>query len=216
MSITYPRDMPACDLHASPMVPVYQQTFALAGGGNPQAVDVGRMVWACDYRAATTTREDTAEWQAWLHTMRGRLKTFKGIVPRRKWPLAHPRGFAGLTVSGVAWNKLGTLTSVSTARDTIVVNSVANGLTIGIGDWVSLVSGTRQHLHRIVAVDLVSGTRRDVVVEPTIIPGIATGGQTVTFEAPWCDMVLADDPTVSLSECGRFGQFSFRGQQVVI
>lgn len=215
MPITYPRSIPACDLHASPMIPVYQQTFAMSAGGNPQSADVGRMTWACDYRAVTTTRQSTAEWQAWLQSMRGRLKTFRGIVPRRKWPLAHPTGLGSLLISGSPWDKTGNLYSVNTARDTIVVDGCAQSLTVSVGDWISIPVGARQHLHRVVNVDLVSGVRRDLVVEPTIIPGAATGVD-VTFEAPWCDMVLADDPTVALSECGRYGQFSFRGQQVLL
>lgn len=211
MAITFPRAFPldGCFTGECSFEPVYQQARSLTGGAQPTAVEVGPTYWRGRWQTSPLSREDFGVWQAWLQSLRGGLKTFKGRPALWKWPQAYPRGFAGISFDGT-----GRLVSVSTSRDEIVVDELPNGLVLKAGDYLSLPVGGRQHLHRIVEDTVTALGAATIAVEPTIRPN-ATTGVAVLFDAPYCDMVLADAPEISRSGT-RGGSISFSGVQVLI
>lgn len=216
MAITFPRAFPTCaPIVGAPFVALYQQARSMSAGGSPHAADVGPMVWTCEYRVQTMTRAKTAEWEAWLHSLRGGLRQFMAVPPRHRWPLAYPRGFSGLLYSGSQWDGTGNLQTIGTSRDSVTINQLPASLVLTTGDFFSFSDGTRNHIHRVVEGGTASSGAVTVLVEPIIRPGIATGVE-IAFEAPWCPMSLTEDPSISLSANGHHGSFAFRGAQSLL
>lgn len=214
MTITFPRDLPACGFPESEFELRRQQVRALAAGGSPQAADIGPALWTASFRLDTVQRADTALWRAWLSSLRGGLRTFKGRPPGHKWPLAYPRGFTGLIYSAAQWDGTGNLSAINSGRDEVTINQLPEGFTLQPGDFFSLSDGTRNHLHRITEGAVASSNALTVTVEPIIRPDITTGTE-IEFAAPWCDMVLADDPSITV-RANRFASIGFKGAQVLI
>lgn len=215
MAIIYPRDMPSCHFSQAEFVPQYAQSHALTGGG-PNAVDLAPVLWRGAWTIDVITREDAGIWSAWLASLRGGLKTFKGVPPKRRWPLKYPRGFGGLNVAGGggAFSGAGNLSAIGVNRDTITVNQLPAGLILNPGDFVSIVVGTRQHLHMIVEGGVSSGAGAvTVTVEPTIRPNAVTGVAAL-LEAPYCEMGLSGDWQM-VRDIARV-TFSFKSLQVIL
>lgn len=214
MAITFPRDIPSCAAFASHRFePRYQQAEAMTGGGSPQAADVGPAMWVATYEVNAITRPATAEWEAWLHSLRGRLRSFKGRPPGHRWLMSYPRGYAGLTVSGSPWSGLGTLSAIGAQRDTITIGGIPNGLVVLAGDYASFAIGSRHHLYRAVEGGVATSNSVTITIEPIVRPDAVTGG-SVRFVEPYCDMVLDGAPQISGSNHKR-ASISFSGVQVL-
>lgn len=218
MSLTFPRALPICawteDL---PFTLDRPQSLAMTGGGSTNAADLGPPVWRAKYATRILDRVTFEMVDAWLVSLRGSLRMFKGTVPRRRWPLAYPRGFAGLTVSASPFSGSGTLTSIGAGRDTITVSSLPSGFVLAAGDWLSIPVGSRQRLHRILEGGTASGLGAvNLTVEPIIDPSVTTDTPpAVLFDGPYCEMVLAGKPDTTRS-AARGGSISFDGVQVLI
>lgn len=216
MTITFPREFPldGCFTDDTVFEPIYQQTLAITGGGSVNAADVGPPMWQGEFATTLLSREDFAIWDAWLHSLDGALRLFKGRPPAWKWPQAYPRGFAGLTYSGSPWSGLGNLSVIGAGRDTVTVNALPNGLVLKVGDYFSIPAGSRQHLHRIMEGGTAAANAVDLTVRPVIRPGIVTD-IAVRFEAPYCEMSLQGKPTRT-RHGNRGGSIAFTGLQVLI
>ena len=216
MAITFPRDFPYDGAFSEEcsFTPVYQQSLSISGGIGPNVADLGPAMWRGEFATVALDREKWGQWVAWLHSMRGGLRTFRGRPPLWKWPIAYPRGFGALTYLGGPWSGSGNLSVIGGSRDTVTVNQIPNGLTLKPGDFFSIPVGSRQHLHRIIEGGVAAGNALSLTVEPTIRPGVATG-IAVKFEAPYCEMVLIGEPKMSRRGT-RGGSISFIGQQVLI
>lgn len=218
MTISFPRALPICAwTEASTFVLDRQQTEAMPGSGALNVAELASPVWRAKYGVRILDRATFAAVDAWVTSLRGALRTFKATVPRAKWPLAYPRGFAGLLVSGSPFTGSGTLTTIGAGRDTITVSALPVGLVLAAGDWLSIPVGSRQHLHRILEGGTASGGGAvDLTVEPTINPAVTTDTPpAVLLEAPYCEMVLSAAPDIS-RDPGRGGSVSFEGVQVLI
>lgn len=211
MAITFPRAFPldGCFTGECSFEPVYQQARSITAGAQPTAVEVGPTYWRGTWQTRALSREDFGIWQAWLQSLRGGLKTFKGRPALWKWPQAYPRGFAGISFDGT-----GNLASIATERDSITVDELPNGLILKAGDYLSIPVGGKQHIHRIVEDVVSSSNAATITVEPPLRPN-AVADVDVLLEAPYCDMVLADAPEISRSGT-RGGTISFMGVQVLI
>lgn len=213
MAITFPRDLPYEPTERSPFMPAYQQTVSLTGGGSVNAADVGPMMWRCEFAANMGDRDRFETWVAWLNSLRGSIRTFRGRPPGRRYPLAYPKGFAGVLYLGSQWSGSGNLAVIGASRDTVTINQLPNGLVLRPGDWFSFAGPTRQHLHRIIEGGTSSGSAISLTVEPTIRPDITTT-RSVRLDTPYCDMVLESDFTATRNGLG--GSISFSGIQVLI
>jgi hypothetical protein len=219
MTITFPRDFPldGCFTEDCIFEPIYSQTRNITGGGSPDVADVAPMLWSGKWRTRVLTRAEFAVWDAWLDSLRGGLRYFKGRPNRARWPLAYPRGFAGLLVSAVQFTGSGTLTAIGAGRDTITVSALPVGFVLAAGDWLSIPVGSRQRLHKITEGGTASGGGAvDLTVEPIISPGVTVDTPpAVLFDGPWCDMNLSTKPDRSRGAV-KGGAISFEGMQKLI
>lgn len=188
----------------------------MTGGASPNVADLGPAYWMASYQTKVLSRAAFEEWAAWLDSLRGGLRMFKGRPARRKWPMAYPKGFGALTVSGSPFDGTGNLASISsTTRDVVTVNQMPVGFSLAVGDFFSIPVGTRQHIHRVVVAATASGSGTATFsVEPPIRPN-ATTGTEVRFEAPYCDMVVTSR-SLSPFANGRGGMVAFEAQQALI
>ena len=216
MTITFPRDLPLNGLLTgqSTFEPVYQQTRAITGGGSVNVADLGPAMWQADYATDVLTRADFATWVAWLQSLRGGLRLFKGRPPFWKWPQAYPKGFAALTYSGSPFTGLGNLSVIGVSRDTATINQLPNGFVLAAGDFFSIPVGTRNHLHRVIEGAVAASNALTVTIEPTIRPGVSTG-VPVRLEAAYCEMALTEAPKI-VRNANKGGAISFTAMQVLI
>lgn len=211
MTITFPRDFPMLGAFSGECTfdLQYQQSRSLTGGAIPNVADVGPALWVGTWQTQALTRADFATWSAWLSSLRVGLRTFKGRPALWRWPRSYPTGFAGISFDGT-----GNLSAIGVNRDTITVDQVPTGFALKAGDYCSIVVGSRQHLHRILEDATASAGAVTLTVEPTIRPDAVTA-VAVLFEAPYCEMVLTEQP--SLVRRGvRGGSISFGAQQVLL
>lgn len=216
MAITFPRDFPGNGVFTDPQPfePVYQQSQALAGSGSTQVADLGPQMWRGKFSTQVQTREAFDLWDAWLASLGGGLRLFKGRPPNRRWPLAYPAGFAGILYLGSQWSGLGNLSVIGAQRDTVTINQIPTPLVLKPGDWFSIPVGTKQHLHKVTEGGTSVGNAITVSVTPTIRPNVVTG-IAVRLDTPYCEMVL-EDGKYSAVRNGRGGSISFNGIQVLI
>jgi hypothetical protein len=214
MAITFPRDMP--DFRSMTGEPFRLRRFQssdVAGGGNPQVAELAPPLWRGSWTVEALDRALGGTWEAWLESLRGGLRLFKGIPPKNRWPILYPRGFAGLLVSGSPFTGSGNLLTIGAGRDTVTVSALPVGLVLSAGDFLSIPVGSRQHLHKIIEGGVANGSGQvALTVEPTIRPN-ATTGVAVRLADPFCDMVL--EPGWSSSYRGTTKTFSFSGLQVL-
>lgn len=210
MAISFPRPFPDLCTPVSGSTPLKRfQTSSFDGDGGLGAVDIAPPIRMGTYSFTARGRAQIAQWQAWAASLRGGMRTFKGIPIRDgrklyRWPLSRPRGFDGLTVSGSPWAGFGNLSAIGDNRDTVTIDEMPNGLVLSPGDFISFPVGSVQHLHQILEGGTVSGNSVTVTVEPVVRPD-ATTGKSVTFEYPWFDAYLAGE----VSESGDMTAMTF-------
>lgn len=189
------------------------QSSDVAGGGSPQVAQLAPPLWRGAWVVETLDRDRGGEWEAWLESLRGGLRLFKGVPPKRRWPRLYPRGFAGLLVSGLPFSGSGNLLTIGAQRDVVTISALPVGLVLSVGDFLSIPVGSRQHIHKILEGAVANGSgQAAVTVEPPIRPN-ATTGVPVLLADPFCEMVL--DPKWSSSFNGSGISFSFSGLQVL-
>jgi len=191
------------------------QSHSPTGGGSPDVAEIGPPLWVGEWRTRPLSRAEYAEWDAWLTSLRGGLRLFKGRPNRQRWPLAYPRGFAGLTVDSNPFSGSGNLDSIGAGRDTVTIGDLPASFVLAAGDWFSIPGASRQHLHRIVEGGTASGLGVvTVTCEPIIRPGI-TADIAVLLDAPYCEMNMPERHR-AIRHPVKGGQISFKGQQVLI
>lgn len=216
MAISFPRDFPLDGNFTGNCIfdPVHQQSMSITGGAIPNVAELGPTTWRGEWSTLVLNRENFGIWTAWIQSLRGGLRTFKGRPALWKWPQTYPRGFAGLMVGMSAWDGFGNLKTIAELRDVITIDDVPNGFTLKAGDYLSIPVGSRQHLHRVTEGSVAASNELTVTIEPTIRPN-AVEDIAVRFEAPYCEMVLMGQPSIS-RQGTRGGSISFSGQQVLI
>lgn len=216
MAISFPRAFPFDGLFTGDCSfdLVRNQTRNLTGSASPDVADVAPPYWVGKWSTRVLSRVDLAEWEAWLGSMRGGLRLFKGRPNRHRWPMSYPRGFTGLEYASNPFTGIGNLGSIGAGRDTVTINELPEGFTLLVGDWFSIPVGSRQHIHRITEGAVASGNAATVSIEPIIIPGVVAGID-VLLDAPYCDMNLSEQPNITRDPV-KGGSVSFSGQQILI
>lgn len=215
MTITYPRDMPISGGRSgAPFKLRRYQSRPIIGGGDAGVIEIASSRWAGEWVVSTIGRVVYGEWSAWVESLREGRRTFKGVPPKWKWPIAYPRGFAGLVYSSLPWSGSGNLSVIDANRDVITINHLPTGFVLSAGDFLSIPAGSFHSLHKV----LLGGTANgggsvSVTVEPPIRPGISTGID-VLFEAPFCEMAIEGPPDMEIGP-GGVGRISFKALQVL-
>jgi hypothetical protein len=217
MAITFPRDLPICGWTEDGEFVLERQQSESLSASAPNVAELAPPIWRGKWASRILDRATFALVDAWIVSLRGGLRTFKGRPQRHRWPLAYPRGFAGLEVSGSPFSGSGTLTTIGAGRDTITVSALPVGLVLSVGDWLSIPVGSRQHLHRILEGGTASGLGAvNLTIEPTINPSVtADTPPAVLLDAPYCEMVLSGKADIRRSAANG-GSISFQGVQVLI
>lgn len=210
MTLSFPAPFPDLCAPVTGSTPLKRfQVSAFDGDGGQGSADVAPAIRMGQYSFTARGRAAVAQWQAWAASLRGGMRTFKGIPIRDgrklyRWPLTRPQGFSGLTVSSSPWSGSGNLSAIADAKDQITINAMPNGLVLSPGDFVSFPVGSVNHLHMILDGGTVSGNSVTVMVEPVVRPDAVTS-VAVAFESPWCDCYLAGD----VSESGNMTAMTF-------
>ncbi|WP_072389891.1 hypothetical protein [Hyphomicrobium sp. CS1GBMeth3] len=216
MAPTFPRPFPLGGVFTGDCAfdLVRVQTRNLPGNSTPDVADVADPYWRGEWRTSVTSRQAYAEWAAWLDSLRGGLRLFKGRPNRHCWPLTYPRGFAGLTVEGDPFDGLGNLASIGASRDSVTIEGLPDGFTLLVGDLFSIPVGARQHIHRITEGGVAVDGDVTVYCEPIINPSVVAGAVPVRLDTPYCDMILTEAQMPRNPIKG--GTISFVGQQALI
>lgn len=220
MSLSFPRAFPSVSsprsgwFDSASFQPVFTQSQALTGGGSPNAAELAPQRWSAEYSTTMLNEAELETWDAWLASLGGGLRTFKGVPSLRAYPRAYPTGFSGLTYSGSPFSGSGNLSAIATPRDEVTINQLPTGFVLNIGDFFSIPVGSRQQIHKLTTGGTASGGSVTVGVTPTIRPGVSTG-IAVLLASPWCDMVLEGTPQVRTTNV-RTGSISFKGMQVLV
>lgn len=190
-----------------------REVRSLTGSGSPDVAEMAPPAWIGEWSTKLLGREEFAIWDAWLTSLRGGLRLFRGRPHKARWPLAYPRGFAGLTYGGGPFSGLGNLSNITAGRDVVTINQLPNGFALKPGDFFSIPVGSRQHIHQVLEAATASGNALTTTIEPIIRPGVSTGIAVKLFEA-YCDMNLIGKPTKRRGPHGG-GTISFTGQQIL-
>lgn len=215
MTITFPRDFPSfCFTGACPFHLVPIQAGNLSGTGSASAVGLAPSYFEGQWLLETSDRETFGLWEAWLDTLRGSIRAFKGVPGRHRWPLKHPRGFAGMTFLGNPWTGIGNLSVIGAGRDAVTINQIPNGVMLSPGDFFSIPGASRQRIHRVTAGGTSASNQVAISCEPPIVPGVLVG-VPVRLASPYCEMTLVEK-SVTPRDRGRGGTISFKGQQQLV
>ncbi|MER9170910.1 hypothetical protein NKI12_26865 [Mesorhizobium australicum] len=99
-----------------------------------------------------------------------------------------PRAYWG-DANNTALSNTGNLVSIT--GNSLVINSVDNGLTLGPGDLISLTIGSYNSLFRVQTGATAAANTITITVEPTV-PSYITTGAVVTFKNPVANMRVTD------------------------
>ncbi|MBZ9808124.1 hypothetical protein [Mesorhizobium sp. ESP-6-2] len=95
-----------------------------------------------------------------------------------------PRAYWG-DADNAALANTGNLVSIT--GNSLVINSVNNGLTLSAGDLISLTTGSYNSLVRVQTGAIAASNAMTITVEPTV-PSYITAGAIVTFKNPVANM----------------------------
>lgn len=217
MTITFPRDLPAVRFLPGRFEPEFRQTRSTTAGGSPQASEMGPTLWAMQYTTTPLSEADAEAVRAWLLSLRGAVRKFKAWNPMRRYPVAYPNGFGGVTrQGGGAFDGTATLSAAASTLDSITVSTLPATMPIAIGDMVSIgYASGRRTLHKATEATVAVAGVATFGIEPVLFQGgpVGTAG-AVTFAQPYCFAVV--DPTSIDDNTGvsRTGQISFKARQV--
>lgn len=150
--------------------------------GRQGGVQAGWPLWAARYEIDRSDPDSADLWQAFFDRMRGRIRRFYAIDPKRRLPKLYRFGFGGLVRAGTATAFDGTATSWSQSIDTngnalMTLNGLPAGLVLSVGDMIGL---------RWDAAGMGAGNMMRRTIARAVLPATATGaGQAqVTIEPP--------------------------------
>lgn len=192
---------------------IRQTVLAPLRSGRLISVDVGEPRWRTRLQTPELTLRDVGVWRAWLDSLRGSARTFVFVDPHRRFPIAHPGGFAGLNrASGGAFDGIATQVALNPTRDVITLGGLPAGLTLEPGDYVSLVwsGGGKRTLHRVLtSASADSAGSGSWSIEPNV-PAYVTSA-AAAIANPGCIMRLTGSPQVAASAFR--GSVTFEGIQ---
>jgi hypothetical protein len=215
MTISYPRDLPTAHrIESVEFQPFYLQARAPTRGSLMQAADLGPQLWRGSFRTAELTASQADEWQAWLESLEGGIRTFKMWNPVKQYARAYPDGYGALS-----WDGIGDVVSIAVGLDAITLDGVPAGLVLSAGDMLSYSASSKQRLHRIVEGGTADGSGVVTVgVRPLIGPSPAENAE-VLFLKPWCLATVAPNSIRAPWSARRVGgaaTVSFEAYQTLV
>ena len=184
--------------------------------GRQGGVQAGFPLWAARYEIDRSDPDSADLWQAFFDRMRGRLRRFYAIDPKRRMPKLYRFGFTGLVRAGTSTAFDGTATSWSQAIDSlgdgrITLNGLPAGFQISVGDmigfrWDASGFGAGNMMRRTIARAVLPTTangsgQAQVLVEPPLNTSLVPAGAVAHFNNPAAVMQLVPEE----SELGPIG-----------
>lgn len=176
--------------------------------GRQGGVQAGWPLWLARYEIDRSDPDSADLWQAFFDRMRGRMRRFYAIDPKRRMPRAYRFGFAGLVRAGTATAFDGTATSWSQAIDAngnalMTLNGLPAGFAIAVGDmiglrWDAAGAGAGNMMRRTIARAVLPATatgagQAQVTIEPPINTALVPAGAIAHFNDPAVVMQLVPE-----------------------
>jgi hypothetical protein len=150
--------------------------------GRQGGVQAGFPLWTARYEIDRSDPDSADLWQAFFDRMRGRIRRFYAVDPKRRMPKLYRFGFSGLVRAGTATAFDGTATSWNQSIDSLgnallTLNGLPAGFQISVGDMIGF---------RWDATGFAAGNMMRRTIARAVLPANATGaGQAqVTIEPP--------------------------------
>ncbi|MCX9146624.1 hypothetical protein [Erythrobacter sp. WG] len=150
--------------------------------GRQGGVQSGWPLWSARYELDRSDPDSADLWQAFFDRLRGRIRRFYAVDPKRRLPKLYRFGFAGMVRAGTSTPFDGTATSWLQLTDSagdarITLNGLPAGLQISTGDMIGF---------RWDAADAAAGNMMRRTMARAVLPATANGaGQAlVTVEPP--------------------------------
>ena len=190
--------------------------------GRQGGVQAGFPLWTARYEFDRVDPDSADLWQAFFDRLRGRIRRFYAIDPKRRMPKLYRFGFAGLVRAGTATVFDGTATSWIQATDAngnalMTLNGLPAGLQISVGDmiglrWDAAGAGVGNMMRRTIARAVLPATatgagQAQVTIEPPINTALVPAGAIAHFNDPAAVMQLVPEN----SELGPIGQGGILG-----
>lgn len=184
--------------------------------GRQGGVQAGWPLWSARYELDRSDPDSADLWQAFFDRMRGRIRRFYAIDPKRRMPKLYRFGFAGLVRAGTATAFDGTATSWSQAIDSngnalVTLNGLPAGLQLSVGDmigfrWDAAGAGAGNMMRRTIARAVLPSTatgsgQAQVTVEPPLNTALVPAGAIAHLNDPAAVMQLVPEN----SELGPIG-----------
>jgi hypothetical protein len=190
--------------------------------GRQGGVQAGWPLWSARYELDRSDPDSADLWQAFFDRMRGRIRRFYAIDPKRRMPKLYRFGFAGLVRAGTATAFDGTATSWSQAIDAngnalMTVNGLPAGFQISVGDmiglrWDAAGFGAGNMMRRtiaraVLATNATGAGQAQVTIEPPINTALVPAGAIAHFNNPAAVMQLVPEDS-GLGPIGPAGLLS--------
>lgn len=198
-----------CKVSDATFWPMNRQELTRTAGAATQAKDLGPPLWRASFTtAAALRRENAADIEAALISLRGSAGSFLAHDLRYPFPRAHPGGYAGAI----------TIDALNPANAFEVdLAAAAGGLELRPGDYIGFQFGARPSyaLHRVTvgATLTAPGAVATVEVFPAIMPGAAAGAP-VTVNRASCEMILEPGQTPPTGRDFLASSVTFSGVQI--
>lgn len=207
MALTFPRAMPTLGAASQSFEPLRNDFLSPENGGRLGALTAGFPLWRGEWVLGKGINEAKADvWLAWLRAQRGPMNLFFGQDYRRPFPMAYPKGFAGLVraVGGAAFDGSATSWSINGTGDVLTLNGLPAGLAFSVCDYVDFrwTTGGVARRSLVSCVEPVTASGGGVAtfaVEPPV-PTITPGGAVAHLDNPSCLMRLTTDTQVDLMD----------------
>lgn len=176
--------------------------------GRQGGVQAGWPLWAARFEIDRSDPDSADLWQAFFDRMRGRIRRFYAIDPKRRMPKLYRFGFAGLVRAGTSTAFDGTATSWSQSIDSLgnallTLNGLPAGMQISVGDMVGFrwdASGfaggnmMRRTIARAVLPATATGAgQAQFAIEPPLNTSLVPAGAIAHFDNPAAVMQLVPE-----------------------
>lgn len=187
-----------------------RQEISRTAGGSPIVADLGPALWRGQFRSHPLKRDAADALLADFETLGGALRTFHAHPAERPAPAA-VAGVSGLNLQSI------TVSAVSADRGSISLAGVPAGVTLGVGDWLSITTAAGgRELVRLASGDTADGAGAlgPVVVYPALRPAVVAG-RPARVSPAYVEMQLEPDTLLRERVGGAWFAVAFSAWQVI-
>jgi len=186
MAITFPRAMPSRGINLQRFELKRSDHLSPVLSGAVGSVTAGWPLWEAVWSWAEMDEGRSAEWHAWIDSLRGSQRLFYGCDQMRRVPRAYrqsglPAGFSG---NATSW-------SVNSTREVVTLNGLPAGFKLLPNDYIGFEWGSTK-CTKVKVLEAGTGTSISVTVEPAV-PNLVPASAVARVKDPRCLMRLTPD-----------------------